>query len=154
LEIQFRNIKKQDIENMLQMCAETGYETRYETLSAKVSDIIKNKNSVIIVAVDDENKPAGWIQLEVSNFIFSERTCNILGLFVDKKYRGRRIGKKLLEKAAEWAKANNCIGLEIYSDITRIDSHEFYKHLDFKHIKTQQNFYKSMKFIDKEQAKD
>jgi GNAT superfamily N-acetyltransferase len=122
-----------------------GYEIRYEVLSAKVSDIIKNRNSVIFVAVDDENTPAGWIQLEVSNFIFSEKTCNILCLFVDKKYRGRRIGKKLLEKAEVWAKENNCKGLAIYSDITRIDSHDFYKHLDFKHVKTQQNFHKSIK---------
>lgn len=146
MNIQFRNIKKQDIENMIQMCAEIGYEVRYETLSAKVNDIIRNKNSVIIVAADEENKPAGWVQLEISNFIFSEKTCNILALFVDKKFRGRRIGKKLLEKAAEWARENNCTGLEIYSDITRIDSHEFYRHLDFKHIKTQQAFYKNIKF--------
>lgn len=148
MEILFRNIKKQDIENMVQMCAEIGYEMRYEALSERINDIIKNKNSIIIVAADEENKPAGWIQLEISNFIFSERSCNILGLFVGKEYRGRRIGKKLLSKAAEWAKENKCTGLEIYSDITRIDSHEFYRHLDFKHIKTQQTFFKSMKYID------
>ena len=149
MDIQFRSIKKQDIENLIQMCAEIGYEVRYETLSAKINEIIKNKNSVILVAADEENKPAGWIQLEISNFIFSEKTCNILALFVDKKYRGRRIGKKLLSKAEEWAKENNCTGLEIYSDITRIDSHDFYRHLDFKHIKTQQTFFRSIKFRDK-----
>ncbi|MCL2480939.1 MAG: GNAT family N-acetyltransferase [Spirochaetaceae bacterium] len=140
MDIQFRNIKKQDIEKMVQMSAEVGYEVRYENFSERINELIKNSNIAIIVATNEENKIVGWIQLEISSFIFSDKTCNILGVFIDKNYRGNQIGRKLIVQAQEWAKEKGCLFFRICSDITRIDSHAFYKHMGFKHIKTEQIF--------------
>ncbi len=146
MEIKIRNIKKQDIESLVQMCSDIGYEVRYEILSARLNDVAKYRNSSILVAADSRNNPVGWIQLELSNFIFSEKSCNILGLYVEKKYRGLKVGRMLMEKAVEWAEENKCSGLQIFSDITRIDSHDFYLHQNFKLNKTQQTYYKSLKY--------
>jgi len=140
LDIQFRDIKRQDIEKMVQMSAEVGYKIRYEKFSERINELIKNNNIAIIAAANEENKIVGWVQLEISNFIFSDKACNILGVFIDKNYRGNQIGRKLIEKAQEWARAKGCITFRISSDITRIDSHAFYKHMGFTHIKTEQIF--------------
>ncbi len=126
------------------MCVEIGYEVRYGSFSERINELIKNDRLAIIVAANEENKAVGWIQLELSNFIFSDKTCNILGVFIDKNYRGRQIGRKLIEKAEEWAKEKGCLVVKICSDITRIDSHAFYKHMGFKHIKTQQIFFRGI----------
>ena len=125
---------------MVQMSAEVGHEVRYENFSERINELTKNSNTEVIVAANEENKIVGWTQLEISNFIFSNKTCNILGVFIDKNYRGNQIGRQLIEKAQEWAKRKGCISYRICSDITRIDSHAFYKHMGFKPIKTEQIF--------------
>jgi GNAT superfamily N-acetyltransferase len=140
LDIQFRNIKKQDIEKMVQMSNEIGYEVRYEKFSERINELIKNDSLSIIVAANEENKIIGWIQIEICNFLFLDKTCNILGIFIDKNYRGNKIGRKLIEKAEIWAKEKECLVLKICSDITRIDSHAFYEHMGFKLVKTEQVF--------------
>jgi len=140
LDIQFRNIKKQDIETMVQMSAEVGYEVRYENFSERINEFLKNDSLSIIVATNEKDKIAGWIQLEISNFIFSNKTCNILGIFVDKNYRGNQIGRKLIEKAEEWAREKGCFVFRACSDITKIDSHAFFTHMGFNPIKTEQIF--------------
>ncbi len=126
------------------MCSDIGYDLRYENLSDRVRDILKTNDSSVIIAADN-NEILGWVQVEVCYFILSEKCCNISGIFVDKKYRGRRIGKKLIEEAYKWGKQNNCTGINIHTDIARIDSHDFYKHLGFKHIKTNETYYKSLR---------
>ncbi|MCL2706159.1 MAG: GNAT family N-acetyltransferase [Spirochaetaceae bacterium] len=151
MDIQFRDIKKQDIEKMVQMSAEVGYKIRYEKFSERISELIKNSNIGVIAAANEENKIVGWVQLEISNFIFSDKACNILGVFIDKNYRGNQIGRKLIEKAQEWAREKGCISFKISSDITRIDSHAFYKHMGFKHIKTEQIFGRR---VEKEDQQD
>ena len=125
---------------MVQMSAEVGHEVRYENFSARINDLIKNDSLSIIVATNEKNKIIGWIQVEISNFIFSDRTCNILGVFIDKNYRGNKIGRKLIEEAQEWAKQKGCLIFRICSDISRIDSNAFYKHIGFTPIKTEQIF--------------
>lgn len=142
MDIQFRSIKKQDIENIVHMCAESGYEVRYEILSARIKNLSENENSTVIVAIASENTPAGWIQLERDNFILSDNICNILALYVDNIYRGRQIGKYLIEEAEKWAKNKKCKSLKIHSDIIRVDSNRFYTHIGFKHMKTKQSFLK------------
>jgi len=138
---------------MIQMSAEVGYEVRYEDFSERINELIKNKSLSIIAAANEKNKIVGWIQLEMNNFIFSDKSCNILGLFIDKNYRGRQIGRKLLEKAEEWAKEQNCKDLKICSDITRIDSHAFYTRMGFKHIKTEQIFFRKIEKSAQEEEK-
>lgn len=144
MSIQFRSIKKQDIENIVYMCAESGHEVRYEILSARIKTLSENENSTVIVAVEGENSIAGWIQLERDNFILSDNICNILALYVGNIYRGRKIGKDLIVEGEKWAQQKKCTTLKIHSDITGVDSNRFYTHIGFKHLKTRQSFFKPL----------
>ena len=145
MDIQFRNIKKQDIETIVQMSAQFGYEIRYGNFTERINELIKNSSHAIIVATNAENKAVGWIQLEMSSFIFSDKTCIILAVFVDKNFRGNQIGKKLIEKAEIWAKEKGCMSFKICSDLTRIDLQAFYKHMGFELVKSEQVFFKRFK---------
>lgn len=144
MDIQFRSIKKQDTETLVQMFAESGYEVRYEILSTRIKALSENENSTIIVAVEGKNNTVGWIQVERDNFILSDNICNILALYVNNSYRGRQIGKHLIKEAEKWAKKKKCKSLKIHSDITRVDSNRFYIHIGFKHMKTRQVFLKTL----------
>lgn len=145
MDIHFREIKRQDIEELVNLCSGIGgYNPRYENLSEHVKGILKSQDKTLIMALNSDNAIIGWVQASVCNFILSEKCCEISGLFVDNKYRGRKIGKMLIEQIFEWGKKNNCTGLKISSEKTRIDAHNFYNHLGFKHVKTNESYYISL----------
>ena len=142
MDIEFRDIKRQDIEELVKLCSKIGgYNLRYESLSERVRELMKSDKCTVIVAVDPSNSVVGWIQLDIFVSVLTDKYCSISGLFVDPKYRGRKIGKMLVEKAVNWGKEKNCNGMTILSNQKRIDAHNFYLHLGFKHSKTEETFF-------------
>ena len=89
-------------------------------MSERVKEVMKSDKGTVIVAVDPSNSVAGWIQLDICTSLLTDRYCNISGLFVDPKYRGRKIGKMLVEKAGNWGMDKGCKGIRILSDQKRI----------------------------------
>ena len=67
---------------------------------------------------------------------------NILGIVVDKNYRGKGYGKRLMEKIEEWAKENNCNGIRLTSNANRKAAHLFYEKIGYKSEKEDKYFIK------------
>ena len=67
---------------------------------------------------------------------------NILGIVVDKNYRGKGYGKRLMEKIEEWAKENNCNGIRLTSNTNRKEAHLFYENMGYKSEKESKYFIK------------
>jgi GNAT superfamily N-acetyltransferase len=55
----------------------------------------------------------------------------LLGLVVDEPYRGRGIGKKLLEVAEAWLRERGIAKLTLTSGHQRKEAHEFYRRLGY-----------------------
>ncbi len=51
---------------------------------------------------------------------------------VDVEYRGRGIGKKMMEWAIERARAEGCLTVQLTTNAERKDAHRFYENLGFK----------------------
>jgi ribosomal protein S18 acetylase RimI-like enzyme len=51
---------------------------------------------------------------------------------VDKRYRNRRIGRRLLDWAMDQAKQRNCEVIELFVHQTRTDARRFYESLGFE----------------------
>lgn len=51
---------------------------------------------------------------------------------VDAKYRGRGIGRELMKWAIERARAENCVSMQLTTNMDRTDAHRFYENLGFK----------------------
>ncbi len=51
---------------------------------------------------------------------------------VDPNYRGQGIGKKMMMKAMELARQNDCYKMMLSSNKSRVRAHEFYKKLGFE----------------------
>jgi GNAT superfamily N-acetyltransferase len=55
----------------------------------------------------------------------------IENVITDKAYRRRGIGKKIIEKAVEYAKEQNCYKVILQSGNKRTDAHKFYESIGF-----------------------
>ena len=62
---------------------------------------------------------------------FCQPICFVENVVTDKNYRNQGLGKKVIDKAIETAKKNNCYKVILLSGIARKEAHQFYENLGF-----------------------
>lgn len=76
-----------------------------EKWKERIENSIKGENGVTIVA-EAEGKIVGLVGVSYGRHPKIKHTAHIWGTYVEPEYRGRGIGKKLMEKIIELAKVN------------------------------------------------
>lgn len=118
-----------------------GYEYPLEQTKSRLSKILERKTDKIFVACADE-KVVGYIHGSDYECTYSDSLKNIMAIAVEEEYRGKGIGKALLNTIENWAKEDNCCGVRLVSGFNRIIAHEFYLHCGYINRKQQKNFIK------------
>jgi GNAT superfamily N-acetyltransferase len=89
-------------------------------------------------------KVAGWIQIFREQTVMTQARVEVAGLVVDEKYRGRGIGRALMQHAEAWAREHGCATVSLRSNVIRNEAHAFYKGLGYSLVKTQHAFRKKV----------
>lgn len=139
MEILIRDIAEQDAEAINALSTQLGYTMSIEQTVSNIRSVLRTKGHNAFVAIL-ENKIRGWIGVAEALQIESAPFCEIRGLIVDEKLRGRGIGKLLIEKVKQWSKETGNKTLRLRCNMTRKEAHLFYQHLGFKEIKEQKVF--------------
>ncbi len=139
MEILIRDIAEQDAEAINALSTQLGYTMSIEQTLSNIRSVLRTKGHNAFVAIL-ENKIMGWIGVAEALQIESAPFCEIRGLIVDEKLRGRGIGKLLIEKVKQWSKETGNKTLRLRCNMTRKEAHLFYQHLGFKEIKEQKVF--------------
>ena len=139
MEIDIRQIKPGDSAAITDLSGQLGYPLSQDQIRRNIEAVLSSKDHDAFVAVH-ENKVVGWIG--VAHIIMIEMTpfCEINGLVIDEKFRGKGIGKKLIERAKQWAKEKGNDKLRVRCNVKRKETHVFYQHLGFIETKEQKNF--------------
>ena len=120
---------------------EMGYDYSLEETQAKLANILASEKDKIFVAVIN-NMVVGYVHANDYELIYAPSMKNIMGIAVSSTYRGNGIGRALLSKVEEWAKASGAKGVRLVSGSTRIGAHEFYRRMGYHNEKQQLNFQK------------
>ena len=129
MELQIRRAKEQDMEGInkllfqVLMVHHNGRPDIFKADCKKYTDeelksIIHNDNTPIFVAVDEENKVAGYAfcifqQYIDNNILTNIKTLYIDDLCVDENIRGQHIGKSLYEYVLQFAKEQECYNVTL-----------------------------------------
>lgn len=129
MELQIRRAKEQDMEGInkllfqVLMVHHNGRPDIFKADCKKYTDeelksIIHNDNTPIFVAVDEENKVAGYAfcifqQYIDNNILTNIKTLYIDDLCVDENSRGQHIGKSLYEYVLQFAKEQECYNVTL-----------------------------------------
>ena len=116
-----------------------GYPLPIEQTGQNIHAVLESKDHTAFVA-ETESKVVGWIGAAQSIMIEVMPHCQIDGLVIDEKYRGKGVGKLLIEKVKQWAKEKGNDRLSLHCNVLRTEAHLFYEHLGFKEIKQQKNY--------------
>jgi GNAT superfamily N-acetyltransferase len=139
MQISIRQVTPADAVTITNLSSQLGYPLTVEQIQLNIQAILQSRDHDCFVAVSDD-KAVGWIGVAQTILIESLPYCEINGLVIDESYRGKGIGKALIEKAKQWAKEKDNSKIKLRCNIIRTETHLFYQHLGFKDVKKQTNF--------------
>jgi GNAT superfamily N-acetyltransferase len=139
MQIITRQIKIEDTPEVNQLAAQLGYPLSLDQTKKNIALVIASENDDAFVAVH-ENKIVGWIGVSKAILVEMISYCEINGLVVDENYRGKGIGKLLIEEARQWGKEKGNNKMRLRCNVIRIETHKFYHHLGFSETKKQTVF--------------
>ncbi len=139
MELIIREARESDIFSLTDLTHQLGYPLPEKELRNNLEAVTRNKNEIIYVMAD-AGKVIAWIHIFHAIRLESGSFAELGGLVVDHHYRGKGIGKLLLEKAGEWCRSMSIKVLKLRSNIIRKDAHRFYLGYGFSEIKDQKVF--------------
>lgn len=141
MKIKFRKAKIEDLTEIVRMLADDflgATRERYEnplpeSYIKAFDEIDADKNNELIVAEAD-GEIVGTLQITFTPSISFQggKRATVESVRVDKKHRGKGIGKELMNWAIARAKTENCITMQLTTNADRKDAHRFYENLGFK----------------------
>jgi len=88
--------------------------------------------SAIYIAEDETGKRAGFIHLQTQTDYFNNKKVGYISdLAVDSAFEGQGVGRILLDKAEEWARAEGCHLLSLYVFSSNSHARKIYEKLGF-----------------------
>ncbi len=104
----------------------TPYKKTYNYEYQDYSSYINSDSKTVFFALEDDILAAQIIVIKYWNDY-----AYINDISVKDKYRGKGIGKALIQKIIEWAKEHNCIGVEAETQDVNVKACLFYEKLGF-----------------------
>jgi GNAT superfamily N-acetyltransferase len=133
----------EDAERVAALSTQLGYPTSPEETGRYLAHIEQEPAHVFYVAAQD-GWVVGWIHVRVRALVQVGRAGEIEGLVVDEAYRGRGIGRLLMQQSEQWMRERSCGSVYVRSNITRDEAHRFYEGLGYEHTKTSLTFRKML----------
>lgn len=138
--IDIRKANREDVPHIVKLLANDILGNQRECYQGQIlqqyydafNEIDNDKNNYLIVVVDGK-RIIGTLQLTIipSLTYQGRKRAQIEGVRIDKFYRGKGIGKQIIEWAIDKAHEDGCHLLQLTTDKKRHETIEFYKKLGF-----------------------
>ena len=139
MKITARTMMTGDAEQVNQLSKQLGYPLSLAHTLQNITAVTQSNDHTAFVAID-ENKIVGWIGVAYTIMLEVMPHCEINGLVIDENYRGKGVGKLLIENVKQWAKQKGVDKLSLHCNIKRTAANLFYRHLGFIEVKQQKNW--------------
>jgi ribosomal protein S18 acetylase RimI-like enzyme len=135
--------KSDDMEMMYELFGDwdKDYRVDRELFAASFARVIAEENNALLVARDGSDI-VGYVQLYECNELGFEPFYEVAELLVSARYRSRGVGRLLMERVEEIARADGIREIKLSSQVHRSRAHVFYENIGFE-------FYKISKFYGK-----
>lgn len=133
-----------DAGQIADLCEQLGYTASETQMMWRLARIVGDHHHAVYVAEQFPTHIVGWVHVYVPWLLVLERHAEIGGLIVDEGHHRSGIGRRLVERAEEWARANDCEAVHLRSNVVRKGAHCFYERLGFRYVSTQQKFQKAV----------
>lgn len=143
MDVRLKKITIKDAAAITSLIRQLGYESSITDTAQRIKSILPDPQHFAVVAEVD-NKIVGWIHAFITVHLQSNSFAEIGGMVVEENFRGKGIGKKLIDEAEKWAIKQNINKLRVRSNTIRKDAHQFYLNRGFALTKEQKIFDKQI----------
>jgi GNAT superfamily N-acetyltransferase len=133
-----------DARRLAALSGELGYPASPEDIGRRVAELTERADALILVAELAPGDVIGWIHGSEQLLLESGRRCELVGLVVDPRARGRGVGRRLVAEVEAWAAGRGIRQMAVRSNVTREESHPFYERLGYTRVKTQHAYRKRL----------
>ena len=117
---------------------ELGYPVGEQEFSQRLTHLLQRADSGVWVAEVFGGGVVGWIHAFIRPSLESESSAEIGGLVVSESHQRQGIGRRLVERALEWAAEQQVPILTVRCNVVRTGGQEFYAAMGFSRAKVQQ----------------
>ncbi|HXZ12768.1 MAG TPA: GNAT family N-acetyltransferase [Candidatus Sulfotelmatobacter sp.] len=133
-----------DFARMAELAGQLGYPAGAQEIERRLRGMENSGEHAVFVAELAGGEIAGWIGVFVHGAVEIDPRAEISGLVVDERIRSQGVGLKLLERAEQWAREQDCKTAALRSNVIRGRAHAFYERSGYEHFKTQKSFRKPL----------
>jgi len=142
--IVIRHASREDLPVLTDLCSQLGYPCSESEILGRLEDLVLSNGHTLLVAVAPGGRVVGWAHGAIRRLLVVPPHLELGGLVVDKLWRGRGIGKKLMDNIESWAVDQGVDTIYVRSNVSRTDAHLFYRRLGYEDIKTSLTFQKKV----------
>ena len=142
--LSIRTVVESDVSELTRLADLLGYPSANEDVLTNLKELIPDPNHEIYVAETGDGLLAGFIHVFVTRRLFINLFSELGALVVDENWRGKGVGKLLLNEAEDWAATRGCQEMRVRSNILREKAHGFYLQQGYGENKKQTVFLKKI----------
>jgi GNAT superfamily N-acetyltransferase len=133
---EIRHAQIDDAAEMARLAGELGYPMSTAEMARRLGVLLTNERHYVAVAATSDHL-RGWVHVEHRFSLEGGDRAEIMGLVVDSSDRRRGLGRRLVDVAENWARAQGVSAVTVRSNAARELSHPFYEALGYSREKTQ-----------------
>ncbi len=143
-----REINIGDAAATASLSEEPGYRVPADTMRQRIEFLNRSGGHVVYVACLS-GEVVGWIDIRETHHLQVGVRAEIGGFVVSSERRGGGIGRRLIERAEEWARQRGLGKVVVRSRVVREAAHRFYVRGGYAPTKTSAVFEKDLSVADK-----
>jgi GNAT superfamily N-acetyltransferase len=139
-----RPMRDADATRVAALTTQLGYPVTPDELARRLAEVRTHDDHELLVAVDPEDAPIGWIHVGRHAGLEVAHLAIIHGLVVDESARSGGTGNALVDAAENWARACGATTIVVRSRSTRQRAHRFYERIGYVEVKVSHVFEKPL----------
>lgn len=132
-----------DADALVPLCHQLGYPATREEIIDRLRSLLANEEDGVFGAVLS-TAVVGWVHVQSRFLLERDAAAEICSLVVAESHRGRGCGRALMAHAEAWARERGYREVFLRSNITRIETHAFYRAIGYTSAKTSHVFAKAL----------
>lgn len=130
--LQIRKIQTQDLDFVYKsICELENEELNFEIFASIFNENIANPNNLYLIA-EKENEGLGFISFHTQNLLHHNgRVGEIQEFFINKKHRGKGVGRQLTQQIMQYAEEHKLKSIEVTTNKRRVENVMIYENLGF-----------------------
>jgi GNAT superfamily N-acetyltransferase len=131
-DISIREARPADSPDIARLITQLGYPSTEEDIAQRLAVLTRLPEHVTFVAeLDGQIVGLTGVYLDYALEI-SGSYGRLMGLVVEEHFRGRGIGRRLLERIEGWLRVRGASRITLSSGKQRVDAHRFYRNLGYE----------------------